>query len=389
MGQTKTLVSTLINQTGEKVSVTNCSIAGSTAFQWSCPSSIGVGQSVSLSVTFAAPKAAQTTTHSATLTIEWSTPNHSGELVITLKGKAVAQPTYLYASPSEIDFMNVSVGDSKTEKTIIYLGGDGQTAVSSVYVVGAAEFTVSSTDCEGKVLISTGINNCYVKVKFSPKAPGTYKGTLKVVASIQTLDIPLEGSSSKSCTDDCSSDACESATVLKKCKIGSDGCYHWVNESCPSWTKCDFQSAQCVPCGSEGQPCCASLTCQSGLSCQSGTCIKANPCANLSWNPGLTATSPQPGLVTLSWSAEPVQFDQCVDSYAILRFVGGPPPPGGFSTPCTPTTDASCRACLATGTSCQDSAVTSGEQYFYALYPVKGGQLVGSVMGSPVIVIVK
>ena len=391
VGTSKAKTATVTNGTAEEATLT-WGLTGSAMFKPSVASKVAAGAKAQLSVTFAPPKAQVGSNQTASLDVAWSTPSgKQGKETVVLQGQAVTTAAYLTAEPAAVDFQNVGVGDVMAEDVSVLLGGDGQAVVTKVAVLGSSAFT-ATTDCETVALQSTGVNGCWVQVKFKPTSAVDYSATLRITSSLPTLDVPLQGTGNATCTDECSSDECSTTTVLDTCVQGpGDPCAHKVPQACPSWTVCDFPLAQCVPCGSTGQTCCANASCKAGLSCDKGPyqCIDGNPCAGLTWNPGLIGTSSTPGTVSLQWSAEPAKFDACVDSYVVLRMAACCPPPGGFGVACTASTDGACQACLTTGLGCDDTKAASGKTYFYLLYAVEGNAITGGAMGSPVPVGVK
>ncbi len=390
MGEGATLSATVTNGVGKDVSV-GCSVTGdASAFDVPCPTAIAAGSSKGVSVKFLAPSGQSTKSYAAQVKLSWTSSDDSGTAVLDLTGTSVAQELYLVGQPPEVDFGPVKVNDSAEEWITVALKGNGSTLISDIYLTGSSGFSLSET-CSAKQLSTTTVNSCQAKVTFSPTAVKSYSTTLVVVsAKAGELEVPISGSGDSNCTSECSAGeaTCSGESTLKTCKKDSQtGCYVFATTSCASGTVCSVD--QCVPCGAEGQKCCAGSKCNSGLTCNVGAgnvCKSADPCASMQWNAGVKATSTQSGVVELSWNAVQAQWESCYTKYVILRMAGagGCPPPGGESTTCTKDTITSCKAGDVMGqTTFSDTNVQSGKLYLYGLYLKKpNGTLSGCNFAS-------
>ena len=392
MGSTKNLNITITNTTLNSIDVW-CEATGSTAFEWSCPGSVSANDAKQVTVTFSPPSANDDTPHNGSLTLHWSMdgmPNDKQKVPLT--GLAKTEAVEVKSNPSFLDFGQVIVDDTKEESLLLYQDGDGTVKIEGVYLLSTAAFDIEYDGCTNKMLYQ----QCEVKVSFTPPAAEFYNTELKIDTTKGDFYVGVQGEGGDSgCSDDCVSGQveCETNTKEKVCKKQGE-CYAWVTQQCGAQEKCS--AGGCVPCGDLNEACCDGDVCNGALWCDKTIhkCKSGPACTNVNWNGGLDAVSNNPGQVALSWNAAPPDLTECVEKYAVLRMVGGPPPDGGYSTECTPNTFTSCRACLTQGgpqgaTSCTDTNAKSGQQYVYCLYAVKDGKIKGGCQGSIASVITK
>jgi hypothetical protein len=388
---TKPLFTYVKNLTGEQASFDCTTSSGDvTAFAWGCPPALTDGQGWSMGVTFKPPNKQTTASYSASVTVKWKTATHSNQKTLTFTGTAVAQSMALMVDPPKLEFGKVLVGDTKPLTIEVSLKGDGAIPTPTVTTDVPPQYDVWNYCNNVGMLRSTGPQACSIKVEFTPTDAVSYSGSLKITSQKlgQTLTVPISGTGGKDCTDLCTENEtrCTNSTTRATCqKQGL--CFNWVDSICADWTNCDPSNHQCVACGGEGLKCCSDPQCKSGLTCNSSMCQSGNPCAGYQWNCGLKAEWSAPtGSVALSWKKEDLQYDTCVDSYAILRKVNIPPESGGLSNGCSPAEVNSCLVGTTSDTTMTDSKIQSGKTYRYLLYPMKGGKFVepGGVPMLPV-----
>jgi hypothetical protein len=372
MGQSKPLTATIANKTGKSVTLV-AEKSGSTAFTVSPPTSLGIGASTDVTVTFTAPSTLSTTTYNGILTLKWNTDTDSGQATLDLTGVAVVTAPSLSLSPPSLSFGKVIVNQSSSKTIQVVLSGNGTAQITSATVSGSG-FSKGSDDCSATQLSSTSVSACYITVGFQPTAKVSYSGTLTVQTSLGTLTAPLSGSGDATCTDNCQpSDpvGCADSTHTKTCKLAGL-CYDWSTSACGSRTICS--SGSCVACGAQTQPCCADGNpCDSGAACVNSKCPVPDPCGTVSWTGSPSATSSTAGSATISWTQAPSDKQSCVAGYSVFRLQGAGYP-SNVGSGCSASTTGNCLACetyLPTAATCTDSHATSGKMYVYAVYPKK------------------
>jgi hypothetical protein len=183
-GQSETLPVTVTNSGSSSITVSSVSVSNAvfTVNSLTVPFTLAAGQSVDFSVTFS-----PATVGSASGTIEFST--NIGTFNLALNGKGVVNWD-LTATPSSLDFGNVTVGSSSTlPLTINNPGTTSQTV--SVGKVGGAGFTVSGVKLP--LVLEAGQSFTF-SVMFAPQSAGAASGDILASSpSDPVLTVPLAG----------------------------------------------------------------------------------------------------------------------------------------------------------------------------------------------------
>jgi hypothetical protein len=378
MGESVERAVTFTNHTGG-VATLNCTVQGG-VFHADCPATLTEGEIRTVALTFSSPATSSATTYSGKLTVDYSSAAATGTAVVMLSGSSVGKALALVAQPDSLGFGAVKVGKSKTKSVSIVLTGDGSLVPDTVEIPGGP-FEVVDDGCSKHQLASTSVNSCSVGIRFKPMETGDHEGTLTVSAKAVTVQVALSGTGDPVCTDACVGDErqCWGQGQVRIC-VQSGDCRTWKTESCGGGEIC-VSPGECVSCGGSGQPCCES-GCNSGLSCTSGKCVQSTPCStSFTWSAGIKASGQGIGAVEVTWNPAPDKLEPCVDHYAVLRFLGGPPPPGGYSLSCGPSTETSCLVGETSGTSLVDDGLPPGKHFFWGLYPVKPDGKLGPIQG--------
>jgi sugar lactone lactonase YvrE len=159
---------TASNQGTVSISISRIAISGA-GFAISsntCGTSLGVGASCTVGVTFA-PTAIGDTTGALTFTDSAVGSPQS----VSLQGNGTGAVT---VSPSSLNFGTVTYGTTSSAQTVT-LTNSQSTAVIFSSIVASAYFTVASNTCGTSVAAGA---SCTVGVTFSPNAVGTFTGTL-------------------------------------------------------------------------------------------------------------------------------------------------------------------------------------------------------------------
>jgi len=174
VGSSKTQAVTLRNAGTVAVTVSQANVSG-TGFsisRLSLPLSLSAGQSTTFDVTFT-----PATTGSVTGSVSLVSDTPGSPTVISLSGRGVTLT--LTASPSSLDFGNVTVGSSGTESVQLRNTGSGNVTVSQINVTGTGfsfgGITLPRTLTAGQ---STSFT-----VTFTPSATGSFTGSVSIVST--------------------------------------------------------------------------------------------------------------------------------------------------------------------------------------------------------------
>ena len=177
VGQNQSIPTTLINNGGSAVSVSQIGISG-TGFTLSgvaAPLTLAAGQSATFSVKFA-PTTSGTANGSLTVSSDASSPS----LTIPISGTGTTTVGQLSVNPGTLPFGNVVDGSSATASGSLTATGanvtvTGATTNNSVFSVGGLSLPVT---------IAAG-QNVPFNITFSPQTPGSASGTLTVSSNAQ------------------------------------------------------------------------------------------------------------------------------------------------------------------------------------------------------------
>jgi hypothetical protein len=169
VGATETLPLSIINIGGGTLTIASASIKGGTYVITgnTCAEGLSTGQSCTVQVQFSPPTPGA---HIERLTLQ----TNGGEFIVSLYGKAVAQPVAppaAKAQPVYLQFGTVTFGTSETLPVIVTnTGGGALSVVPSISGYNSSppskfSYSIASNDC-GPGLTSG--NSCAVQVQFSP-----------------------------------------------------------------------------------------------------------------------------------------------------------------------------------------------------------------------------
>jgi hypothetical protein len=150
-----------------------------------CAASLPAGASCNVTIQFA-PEAAgpRTGTLSAFTT-------NAGSANVSLSGTGIAQAGAATVSVSSLDFENIAVDASSSEKSVTVTNtGNVSLTVSGVSIFTGGEHFTRSTTCGATLAVNAA---CTINVTFSPKAEGVAAGSLRVALSTGNLDVALSG----------------------------------------------------------------------------------------------------------------------------------------------------------------------------------------------------
>jgi len=174
IGGSQSQMLTISNSGGSAVSISAAALTGS-GFSVSgalFPYSLGVGQSLSLAVTFAPTVAG---TNSATLGVSSNASDPAVAVSLTGTGTNPATTGTLAITPVSLNFGKVNVGSSQSQNGSITASG-GSVTVSSTSSSNA-QFALGGLTLP--VTIAAG-QNLPFSVTFAPTAPGTASATISV-----------------------------------------------------------------------------------------------------------------------------------------------------------------------------------------------------------------
>ena len=157
------------NQGTVSINISNIAISGAgfVISGNSCGTSLGVGSSCTVSVTFA-PSAAG----DASGTLTFTDSAIGSPQSVSLQGNGTPSVTL---SPGSLNFGTVTYGSTSAAQTVT-LTNHQSVAVSFSSIAASANFAVAGNTCGTSVAAGA---KCTVGVKFSPNAVGTFTGTLR------------------------------------------------------------------------------------------------------------------------------------------------------------------------------------------------------------------
>jgi hypothetical protein len=168
----------LANTGNTPVTINQISTTGPYSATQNCGSSLAVGGTCTVNVTFT-----PTTINSNPGVLSFNT--NAGTQAVTLSGNG--QGAVLGAAPTSLAFGNVGAGQSATQS--FTLTNSGNLAATSIAITPPSGFTQTST-CGSSLAAQA---SCSVSVTFSPTATTSYGGNLQVTSSASTLSIPVSG----------------------------------------------------------------------------------------------------------------------------------------------------------------------------------------------------
>jgi len=187
VGSVQELSATLTNTGGTSISISQAGVTGA-AFGLSgltLPASLGAGQSLTMSVSFA-----PTTTGAVTGNVSITSSASTTPLTVTLSGSGVTAGA-LTASPGSVNFGTVSVGSSLNQPVTLTNTGGSALSISQAAVTGTgfsiSGFSLPATLSAGQTLSLTAT--------FAPTASGVATGNIAITnsASSTPLNVSLAG----------------------------------------------------------------------------------------------------------------------------------------------------------------------------------------------------
>jgi len=182
-GTTSTAQAVALQNTGTAaLNAPTIAISGTNAGDFgqssNCQSSLGVGNSCSIAVTFT-PTAAGTRT--ATLTVTDSNASNSPQTV-ALSGTGVAAVGTIALTPSNLTFSSQTTGTSSTAQAVgLQNSGTAALNAPTITISGANTGDFGQTsNCQSSLGVG---NSCSIAVTFTPTAAGTRTATLTVTDS--------------------------------------------------------------------------------------------------------------------------------------------------------------------------------------------------------------
>jgi hypothetical protein len=171
---------TVTNASAAAVGVTTVAITGDYADTTTCASSIAVGGSCTVSVTFL-PAAAGTRTGTLSITLS------SGVQTVSLTGIGSNSPAtgVLSLSPSPVTFnAGYTIGDNPTQAVTVTNTSASSAGIAGIALGGDPSLT-QRNNCKGTLAAGA---TCTITVTFQPVAYGTFTGTLTLTESNGALD---------------------------------------------------------------------------------------------------------------------------------------------------------------------------------------------------------
>ncbi|MEZ2347939.1 choice-of-anchor D domain-containing protein [Terriglobus sp. RCC_193] len=160
------------------------SISGDSSFHIAadtCGSSLAVGATCALSITFA-----PTVSGSRAGTLAWT--DGLGTRTVTLSGNGQGQAA-VSLSPGAVDFGTVLLGQSASQTITVSNTGDASIGLASPAATG--DFRVTATTCGNSIAAGA---TCTVTVAFVPAANGARAGTMSLADNASTHTVALTGS---------------------------------------------------------------------------------------------------------------------------------------------------------------------------------------------------
>jgi hypothetical protein len=192
VGKTQTQTATLTNTGGNGITISQAVASGSgySISGLSLPASLGAGQSVGFSVTFA-PKASGTVSGNITFTSDATNPS----LSLPLSGTGNV-PGALTANPVSLSFGSVQVGNSRSLSETLTNSGGSTLSLSQAAVSGAG-FKISGLSTPAQLTAGQSVT---FTILFTPQSAGSASGTVSITSNAPnpTLAIALSGTGAAS-----------------------------------------------------------------------------------------------------------------------------------------------------------------------------------------------
>jgi len=191
VGKTAARQETLKNSGGSTLTITNLGITGPgfSAQGWTLPLTLAPGQSKAGTLAFTP---GSTGVKTGTLTISWTSRDHSHVLNVALSGTAVASGQ-LTSNPTSLNFGSVQPGSNKTLSDTLSNSGAAALTISQIAPSGAG-FSFSGIILP--VTLSPGQSFTF-NVTFAPlsSSTGTINGALSISSNAvnSSVSIPLSG----------------------------------------------------------------------------------------------------------------------------------------------------------------------------------------------------
>jgi hypothetical protein len=188
VGSTQALSVTLTNSGGSSVTVSQANLSNSrfNVSGLSLPLTLNVGQSAAISILFSPQSAGSVT---GNLTIVSNASNSS--LNIPLSGTGVT-PAVLSANPTSLSFGSVAIGSSQTLSETLTNSGGSALVISQITSNGPG---FSFSGVTPPITLNPGQNFTF-NAKFAPTTAGSSTGTISITsnASNPSLSLALNGS---------------------------------------------------------------------------------------------------------------------------------------------------------------------------------------------------
>jgi hypothetical protein len=178
---------TITNSGTETLVITSVVASGNFVETDNCVTSLVVGASCTITVTFVPLTIGST--GAVTITDNASTSPQT----LTLTGPAVTPPAD-QLSPTSLTFGNQNVGTSSSPQNVTLTnplnGLSAPLTITSIVIIG--DFTITSKTCGSSLAAGT---SCTISVAFSPSAPGPVSGLLRVFdnAPVSQQGVTLSG----------------------------------------------------------------------------------------------------------------------------------------------------------------------------------------------------
>jgi hypothetical protein len=192
VGKTATRQETLTNSGRSNLTITKLGITGPgfSSLGWTLPLTLAPGQSKAGTLAFTP---GSTGVKAGSLTISWTSKNHSYVSNVSLSGTAVASGQ-LTSNPTSLNFGSVQPGSKKTLSETLSNSGAAALTISQIVPSGAG-FSFSGITLP--VTLSPGQSFTF-SVTFAPlsSSTGTINGALSISsnAANSSVSIPLSGS---------------------------------------------------------------------------------------------------------------------------------------------------------------------------------------------------
>jgi FG-GAP-like repeat/Abnormal spindle-like microcephaly-assoc'd, ASPM-SPD-2-Hydin/Cep192 domain 4 len=178
---------TVTNPGSMPLAISSIVASSSYAATSSCPSSLALGESCSVSVTFT-PTATGSVAGTLTITDNTLTSLH----VLTLSGSGTAPAAAL--SPTSLTFASQTVGTTSAAQTVTLSNATGTGALDITSIAASDQYAETNT-CGSSVAAGA---ECTISVTFKPTGPGTQTGTLTITdnATDSPQTVALSGTGS-------------------------------------------------------------------------------------------------------------------------------------------------------------------------------------------------